>query len=173
KVDHTEPHDTAARGQIIKQDIANGTLVDRGTVINVVVSDGAAEATVPSVSTLDYKSAMSILTQAGFKVVTQPSLQRDANGTIIQQSPDPGTLLSRGSTVTITLSVPGAVPDVNGMSLDDAKTTLAAAGYTVGNIAITKEGANGKVVRTEPEVGTTKRPGEAVTIYVNGPSTTP
>ncbi|MDQ6931402.1 MAG: Stk1 family PASTA domain-containing Ser/Thr kinase, partial [Candidatus Eremiobacteraeota bacterium] len=53
KVDHTEPHDTAARGQIIKQDIANGTLVDRGTVINVVVSDGAAEATVPSVSTLD------------------------------------------------------------------------------------------------------------------------
>ncbi|MBC5815921.1 MAG: PASTA domain-containing protein, partial [Candidatus Eremiobacteraeota bacterium] len=93
--------------------------------------------------------------------------------TIIQQSPDPNTQLPRGSAVTITLSVPGEIPDVNGMSLDDAKNTLAGAGYIVGNVAITKQGSDSRVVRTEPEAGTPKRPGEAVTIYVNSASAAP
>ena len=166
-IDHKEPSDTAAPGEIIKQDITNGTMVDPGTIVNVVVSQGASSSEVPAVSTLDYKSALDTLGQAGFKVTTEYSTQKDANGTIIQQSPDPNTTLPRGSTVTITLSVPGEIPDVNGMSLDDAKNTLAAAGYAVGNVAITKEGSDGRVVRTEPEAGTAKRPGEAVTIYVN------
>ncbi|MFN2528790.1 MAG: Stk1 family PASTA domain-containing Ser/Thr kinase [Candidatus Baltobacteraceae bacterium] len=172
-VDHKEPSDSAAPGEITKQDITNGTMVDPGTVINVVVSQGATAAQVPSVSTLDYKSGVDTLTQAGFKVKTEYSTQKDANGTIIQQAPDPNTQLPRGSAVTITLSVPGEIPDVNGMSLDDAKNTLAAAGYIVGNVAITKEGGDGRVVRTEPEAGTPKRPGEAVTIYVNSATTAP
>ncbi|PZR57330.1 MAG: Stk1 family PASTA domain-containing Ser/Thr kinase [Candidatus Meridianibacter frigidus] len=165
--------DTVATGKITEQDILPQTNVDAGTVVNVVVSLGPAASSVPSISTLNYKDAVSTLTQAGFKVAVQYSVQQDANGMIIQQTPDPGTQLPRGSTVTVLLSVPGAVPDTQGMTSNDAKATLEAAGYTVGNIAFTKEGADGKVVRTEPEAGTVKRPGEAVTVYVNGDSKSP
>ena len=167
------PSDTVPVDQVTQQDIAPGTTVDAGTVINVVVSLGPAASSVPSVSTLNFKDATTALTQAGFKTTVQYSIQQDANGTIIQQTPDPGTNLPRGSNVTILLSVPGAVPDTQGMALADAKITLESAGYTVGNVAITQEGADGKVVRTEPEAGTKKNPGEAVTIYINGPKTTP
>ncbi len=165
--------DTAPAGTIVQQDIAPGTTVDPGTVINVAVSLGAAVATVPSVSTMNYKDAVTALSQAGFKYIVQYSVQQDANGTIIQQTPDPGTQLARGSPVTILLSIPGEVPDTQGMALQDAKDTLEAAGYKVGNVAITQEGAGGKVVRTEPEAGTKKRYGEAVTIYLNGPKSGP
>ncbi|MDP9018517.1 MAG: Stk1 family PASTA domain-containing Ser/Thr kinase [Candidatus Eremiobacteraeota bacterium] len=165
--------DTVPAGQITEQDIAEGTTVDPGTVVNVVVSLGAAASTVPSVSTLNYKDAIATLTQAGFKVTVQYSIQQDANGSIIQQAPDPGTQLPRGSSVTVLLAVPGEVPDTVGMTLDDAKTTLQAAGYTVGNVAYSQDGSEGKVVRTEPEAGTKKRPSEAITIYVNGSSPKP
>ena len=167
------PSDTVPAGQITQQDIDAGTTVDPGTVINVAVSLGASPGTVPSVSTLNFKDAVAALHQAGFKPVVEYTTEKGADGTIVQQIPDPGTQLPRGSSVRITLAVPGEVPDVGGMTLEDAKATLEAAGYTVGNVAITKEGADGKVVRTEPEAGTAKRPGEAVTIYVNGPSTAP
>lgn len=168
-----EPSDSVKAGNITQQDIAAGTIVDPGTVVNVVLSLGAAAATVPSVSTLAYHDAVQTLTESGFKVVTEYSVQQDANGSIIQQMPDPGTKLPRGSVVHIQLSVPGEVPDVQGMTLDDAKATLAGAGYGAGNVAYTQDGAGGKVVRTEPEAGTPKRPGETVTIYVNSSPTKP
>ena len=59
----------------------------------------------------------------------------------------------RRSTVTISVAVPGTVPDVTNMSLDDAKRAIGASGYTVGNVAVTSDGPDGKVARTEPEAG--------------------
>ncbi len=81
--------------------------------------------------------------------------------------------LEKGNAVKISVSVPGEVPDTEGMALDDAKNTLLNAGYTLGNITPTTEGAGGKVVRTEPFAGTTARPGTPVNIYVNSASAQP
>ncbi len=67
----------------------------------------------------------------------------------------------------LSIAVPGTVPDVTGMTLDAARTALQNAGYRVGNVAITQQGDEGKVVRTEPEANATLHPGEAVTIYYN------
>jgi len=74
----------------------------------------------------------------------------------------------RRSTVTIDVAVPGTVPDVTNMSLDAAKAAIVASGYTIGNVAVTQDGAGGKVARTEPEANAQLRPGEAVTIYYHG-----
>jgi beta-lactam-binding protein with PASTA domain len=59
------------------------------------------------------------------------------------------------------------------MSLEDAKHALLNAGYTLGNITPTTEGAGGKVVRTEPFAGTAARPGTPVNIYINSASAQP
>ncbi|MBV8245533.1 MAG: Stk1 family PASTA domain-containing Ser/Thr kinase [Candidatus Eremiobacteraeota bacterium] len=161
------PSAAFAAGTVIQQDLQVGETVPPGTVVNVVQSLGAQPTTVPDVSTQPYVSAVAMLTQAGFKAVVQYTVQQDANGTIVQQAPDPGTQAPRGSDVTITLSVSGEVPDTNGLSIQDAKDRLASYGYSVGNVAYTQEGAGGRVVRTEPEAGTALRAGESVTLYVN------
>jgi beta-lactam-binding protein with PASTA domain len=65
------------------------------------------------------------------------------------------------------------VPDVTGTGLEQARTTLQNAGYTVGNVAYTQRGAEGKVASTEPQAGSTLQPGETVTIYYNDGSAPP
>jgi beta-lactam-binding protein with PASTA domain len=91
----------------------------------------------------------------------------------MDEDPKAGTAAEKGTGVTLMLSVPGEVPDTNGLALDDAKKVLLNAGYTLGNITPTSEGADGKVVRTDPYVGTQLRPGSPVNIYVNSASAQP
>jgi beta-lactam-binding protein with PASTA domain len=71
--------------------------------------------------------------------------------------------------VTVTIGVPGAVPDTDGMTVDAARAILSADGYGVGRTEYTtKVGAAGRVVGTDPEVGSPLQPGSSVTLIVNG-----
>ncbi|HVA34202.1 MAG TPA: PASTA domain-containing protein, partial [Candidatus Baltobacteraceae bacterium] len=75
----------------------------------------------------------------------------------------------QGSSVTVTVAVPGEVPDTEGQTVAVALATLAAAGYAVGNYQYTTTaGAGGHVVATDPQVGTNLPPGSSVTLIVNG-----
>jgi serine/threonine-protein kinase len=91
-------------------------------------------------------------------------------GTVMKQTPDAGTSLKKGESVTIDVAVPGIVPDVAGKSTSDAATTLQNAGYKIGNSSYVQEGADGTIARTEPVAGSALRPGETVTLFVNGVS---
>ena len=66
------------------------------------------------------------------------------------------------------MSVSGSIPDVTGMSLDEAKRALIDQGYQIGNIAYTQDSSleDGKVVRTEPEANASVKPGESVNLTV-------
>jgi len=162
---------------IQSQDVTAGTTIpsDHSVTVNVVVSTGGGLAQVPGVVNQNYVSANSALTKAGFSVKVDPIVHPASadNGLVIQQDPAGGTPLERGNEVTIMLSIPGEVPDTEGMALQDAENTLLNAGYTVGNITPTTEGANGKVVRTEPFAGTKLNPNTPVNIYVNSASAQP
>jgi serine/threonine-protein kinase len=162
---------------IASQDVSAGTTIpaDHSVTVNVVVSTGGGLANVPNVVNEDYVSANSTLTKAGFGVKIMYMLHPASadNGQVLQQDPAPGTPLQKGNQVDITVSVPGEVPDTEGMALQDAENTLLNAGYTLGNITPTTEGADGKVVRTEPFAGTKLNPGTPVNIYINSASAQP
>lgn len=168
-------------GAIASQDLQPGQQADKSATVHALVSlgsggepgaaDNAAPGTVavPDVTNADYGSAISTLTGAGFRVAVRYVKQAAANGKIVAEDPSSGTMPS-GSTVTVTLSVPGEVPDTEGMTLDGAKAALEASGYTIGDVQYTTvEGAGGRVVRTTPEVGTVLNPGSSVTLVINGP----
>jgi serine/threonine-protein kinase len=71
--------------------------------------------------------------------------------------------------VTITLSVPGEVPDTDGLTIDQARLALQGAGYSVSSVRYTSEqGAGGRVVGTDPMAGTSVPPGSSVILIVNG-----
>ena len=164
--------DNIPADSIASQDPASGVRVDPGTIVSVVVSTGSALVAVPDVGNASPGEASDALRAAGFVPKVQYSVQpSDASGKVISQTPAPNSQAHRGSSIAILIAVPGTVPDVSGMSLDDAKRAISLAGYKVGNITFVQDGVEGTVIRTEPEANATLTPGDAVvTLYYNQPS---
>jgi serine/threonine-protein kinase len=123
-------------------------------------------ASVPDVSGKSPADASAALQAAGFVPQIQYIVNAaNASGNVSAQSPPASATAPRHSTVTISVAVPGTVPDVTNMTLDAAKAAILTSGYTIGNVAVTTDGIAGKVARTEPEANASLQPGEAVTIY--------
>lgn len=160
---------------IASQATAPGKVVPAGSTIYVVVSKGGGLSTIPDVRNQDFVTASQALKSAGFDVGVTYAFNSPGpdNGKIINEQPQGGSQAEKGSQVQLWVSVTGYVPDTSGMALDDAKNTLANYGYIVGNVTPTQEGADGKVVRTEPEAGTKLAPATPVNIYVNSPDAQP
>ncbi|HTD32096.1 MAG TPA: Stk1 family PASTA domain-containing Ser/Thr kinase [Candidatus Elarobacter sp.] len=161
--------DTIPANMIASQDPQPQSTAEPNAAVNVIVSTGPQSAAVPNVVGQDPDAAQQALTGAGFT----PSLAYAvdaANPTqqVASQSPPAGTKAKKGAKVTITVSVGGSIPDVTGMTLDEAKRALITSGYQIGNIVYTSDSSleNGKVVRTEPEANSSVRPGESVNITV-------
>ena len=158
---------------IASQETPAGTTINSGSTIYVVVSKGGGLSTIPDVKGKDYSTAAQMLRDAGFDVGVTYAFNPPGpdNGTVINEEPQGGTASEKGSQVQLWLSVTGYVPDTDGMTIDDAKATLLNYGYVLGNVTPTTEGADGKVVRTEPEAGVKLNPGTPVNIFVNTPGT--
>ncbi len=165
---------------IASQSAQQGTKIDRNSVVHVVVNNGMPNGPVespaangpvsklPSVVGDDYATARQALTQSGFQIAVRFAQQSTNNGYIVAQTPSAGPQAS-GSTVTITLSVSGEVPDTVGLSQFDAMKLLQQYGYSVSHSEYTESvGEGGKVVGTEPPAGTSLAPGSSVTLTVNG-----
>jgi beta-lactam-binding protein with PASTA domain/tRNA A-37 threonylcarbamoyl transferase component Bud32 len=173
--------DTIPQDTVMSQAQAANSQTDRGSAVDVMVSLGPSSASVPDVGGKAAPEASAALRGAGFvPLLTYNVDPTNAGGTVTVQQPASGTSAKRGSKVAIFIGVPGTVPDVAGMSVDDAKAALEKNGYQSGNIAFTTDcvGAvagdaspcpsdEGKIVRTEPEANKDVKPGEAVTIYVH------
>ncbi len=160
-------------GFVATQDVPPGQKIDHTTTIHLLVSSGAAAnatmVAVPNVVNDKYGDAVAAINGAGFTAAVKYSVQPSANGTIVDQDPAAGAQLASGATVTITQSVSGEVPDTEGMTIADAQATLLQYGYRASKITYTTaEGADGKVVRTDPGAGTQLDPGSFVTLVVNG-----
>ncbi|MBV9648129.1 MAG: PASTA domain-containing protein, partial [Candidatus Eremiobacteraeota bacterium] len=153
---------------VASQDPEPGTSIDSGSTVNVVVSMGPAGVVVPNVGGRSVADASAALSAAGllprYRYAFEPG---DPVGAVIDVSPPAGTPAKHGSAVVLTVVVSGIVPNVTGMTLDDAKSALQNAGYRVGNVAYTQVGPEGRVASTEPRAGTSLDPGETVLIYYN------
>jgi serine/threonine-protein kinase len=164
---------------IASQSIAQGTKVDHNAIVGVVVNSGVPNASatplgngpvasLPNVIGDEYDSARQTLTQAGFQFVVRYATQSANNGTVVDQNPPAGQL-PQGSTVTITLSVSGEVPDTVGLTPVEAIKLLRAYGYSPSRWEwMPNVGADGKVVGTDPIAGTALPPGSSVVVTVNG-----
>ncbi len=93
--------DTVPSGKVISSDPAANTQVAKGSTVTVNVSTGAAQVTVPDVTTKTQADATSILQAAGFSVVVQKVVDPANNGRVKSQNPVGGSKASKGSSVTI------------------------------------------------------------------------
>jgi beta-lactam-binding protein with PASTA domain/predicted Ser/Thr protein kinase len=104
-----EPSTTYDVDQVIFQDPGEGTEVDKGSAVDLVVSSGPPSPSpstgtpveVPSVLYMDAATAQSTLVADGFVPFVKEKASSEPAGTVIKQTPEAGTMAAEGSTVTI------------------------------------------------------------------------
>ena len=139
---------------------------------SIVSGPGGGSVRTPSLTGLTREEAIAKLTEVGLKLgdVTQAYSATIAAGRVAGQSPLPEISSRRGDAVAITLSkgpAPSKVPDIVGMSEDDARTALTKAGLKVG--ALTKrddKAPAGTVLEVDPPSGTAINAGSPVSLVI-------
>jgi len=160
-------HDAKAKDTVLAQDPAPGR-VRRGDPVNLVVSSGPEIVEVPSVKEKPVAEAEQILRDAGL-VPSRTEVFNDApSGTVMDQSPQPGTKVDKGTSVKLTVSkgpAPFAMPDVKSKTCAEAKSQLESLGLVVVVRSQRSECGSGKVLDQDPLPGATVRKGQEATIY--------
>lgn len=98
-----EYSDSVSKGVVISSSPKSGTSVQVGSAVALVISKGPPPVTVPNVVGLDRASAVGKLQSAGLKVSVRNQLPIVVIGRVYSQDPGPGTVVTKGTTVTITL----------------------------------------------------------------------
>ncbi|HWM72108.1 MAG TPA: PASTA domain-containing protein, partial [Nocardioides sp.] len=164
-----EASDTVRAGHVIEQSPDADDYVDPGTEVDLVISLGKPEKAVPSVVNSLRKEAVLALRGEGFKVEQVERESDETKNQVIEQDPAAGTMIQEGAVVTIYYSDgPEKVPDVVGMTQQDAVRAIEAAGFTadVFESDDTTEPA-GTVFRQSPEADQTPPAGTTITIFVS------
>jgi serine/threonine-protein kinase len=168
----SEPSDTVAKGQVISADPAEGSQVQKGSHVRIVVSSGPQQVKVPSVVGLGSATAHSSLLQANLRYIDQQQFSDTVpKGDVISQTPLAGDQVDTDSQVVLTVSKGpdlANAPDVAGLSEAAARGQIEAAGLKVQvkQLTVTDQAQDGVVVRQRPQPGTQLKKGRTVVIYV-------
>ena len=160
--------DSVPSGQVIGSSPDPTGKVKKGGSVTITVSRGPKPVPVPDESGQSTDTATQALRQAGFQVVIAPDQafsETVPQGSVVAVTPQ---FAQPGATVTLTLSK-GAqtfpVPNVTGLSEDEAKATLAAAGFD--NVEVNKWFFGDTVHSQQPTAGTYARHKDPVAIFEN------
>jgi eukaryotic-like serine/threonine-protein kinase len=128
---------------------------------------------VPALYGMDVESAQRSLAEVGLRlgVVTELASMRTDSGRVMAQEPLPDQQLRPGADVALAISTGPPtvrVPPVTGLGAASARDLLEAAGFEV-ELREVRSGqvARGRVLRTEPEVGTEVRLPASLTVLVD------
>ena len=158
-----------AADQVVRQSVKAKEDAPQGSAIDLVVSKGPTPVSVEKVVGLQQDEAVAVLESQGFVVDVQEEFSdADEKGTVISQTPEKGTDLQPGKTVTIVVSKGPPefpMPSVVGMERDAAVTKLRSLGLLV-DVSIVPGHSGTRVVFQEPASGTTVHAGDLVHIYV-------
>ena len=166
-----EPNEQAPEGTVFTQDPAAGVSLEEGSVVRLRVSTGPPPVTVPSVVGLNLADAMPQLEGRGLVVDVRPTESDDRpEGEVLTQEPEAGEEADAGSTVVLEVSsgpplVP--VPDVVGLTSNQAGVELGRAGFEVTFQEEASSQPEGQVLRTDPPPGTELEKGQGVTVFTS------
>ncbi|MER7753384.1 Stk1 family PASTA domain-containing Ser/Thr kinase [Kitasatospora sp. NPDC097643] len=158
--------ESAPQGQVIATDPGVGARTRKSDAVTITVSKGPKRIAVPDVTgkTADQAAAALASAQLTKGGVTETYNDSVPEGSVISSSPAAGQLLQENTAVSLVVSkgmVP--IPDVTGMSKDDAAKALQAAGFTMQTTGVNLFGT-GKVSSQFPAAGERRPQHTAVTV---------
>ncbi|WP_328904293.1 Stk1 family PASTA domain-containing Ser/Thr kinase [Streptomyces sp. NBC_00441] len=165
--------DTVDRGKVMSSDPKSGARIRGNGSVSLVVSRGPEIIQVPDVAGDRLAAAKQRLTKAGLLpgMVTKEFNDHVAAGEVVRTDPEAGTDRHPDSAVAIVVSKGSRVdvPDVTGLSVDDATDTLADEGLKVkvkpGRVHSPED--EGDVAVQSPEEGAEAAEGDTVTLTIS------
>ncbi len=162
-------HDVVAEDSVIATDPSGGTEVRRFNTVLVTVSLGPELFEVPDLTGLGQDEAEATLQDAELSLGAVAHEYSDTveQGSVLSQSPAPAEELRRNHAVTIVVSdgpQPVAVPDLAGMTVEEAASELEAAGLQL-EVSGSEHSASveaGRIITQDPAEGDVL-PGTTVT----------
>jgi len=163
--------DDTPRGEVAGQNPRAGQLADEGSTVTINVSAGPGQVSVPTVAGQSRDEAEAALREAGLDVTVEEVFSDTVDkGQVVDTSPAAGTLVERGTSVTMRVSK-GAerveVPDVSGATEEDARSAIQGAGLRVGKITEEESAEEpGTVLGQSPAAGKRVAKNSAVDLTV-------
>ncbi|MFF7760641.1 Stk1 family PASTA domain-containing Ser/Thr kinase [Streptomyces griseorubiginosus] len=168
-VTEREPCADQPKGHICEQTPLDGRL-DKGDAVSVTVSTGAPKVEVPDVTDKDEADASRILEDKGFKVKLRHKVSTEDAGTVLEQDPEGGESVEKGTEITLTVAEEAekaTVPDLTGSTLSQARTLLAEHGLELGDTTeVDSTAAAGTVVEQSTAAGAEVEPGSSVDVRI-------
>jgi serine/threonine-protein kinase len=167
--------DTVPQGTVIRTEPAAGQQAKQGSTVNIVVSGGPNQVTVPTVAGQSQADATNLLQgdPYDFKVTAQAQASASvAKGNVIGTNPQASAAVAKGSAITLFVSSGPEqvkVPGVEGDSEADARSALGAAGLqvTVRYVTVAFGSTDdGNVISQSPDANTSVDPGSTVRLTV-------
>ena len=162
---------TVPAGLVISTDPAGGAVVPEGTTVTILVSLGPALTNVPEVVGLAQDEAEEAV--LGANLVPNVVFEYNdtvAAGLVISTDPTGGTEVFEGATVTVTVSLGrlATVPEVVGLTREEAETAILDEGLVPDVVLEYSDTvAAGVVISTDPAGGTDVPEGTTVTVTVS------
>jgi serine/threonine protein kinase len=162
--------DDVPRDEVIKQDPPAGERVKEGSTVTAVISSGRGEAPVPAVVGQSESDAVDAIRAAGFKTrINEAFSDSVPKGEVISTSPEGGRSLTKGRTVTLTVSQGSqgiTVPKLVGLQRADAEAQLQKLGLTADVTEQETTQPAGTVMKQDPPTGTSVDKGATVKLTV-------
>jgi serine/threonine-protein kinase len=157
-------------GKVVSTDPVGGTSVKRETPVTILVSKGPAPVEVPPIIGTLITDATTALGALGLTTETiREDFDDSAAGTILSTDPIPGTTVPKGTVIKVVLSkgpVLVDVPNVVGMDVATATTTLQSAGFQVKTVNKLTVAILNKVYSQNPAAGSKSPKGSVITLEI-------
>ena len=167
--------ETVPAGSVVSTNPPGGSQVKSGSRVTAILSAGPASVSIPdNLKGMSPDEAKAAVEKLGLKwalsdqQVTSEDVEK---GKIAKTNPSFGSKVKSGSTVTGYVSSGSEkvnVPDVSGMTQDQAREALTQKGLTVGNVLTADDptAPANRIVRTDPVSGSEVKRGDAVTLVI-------
>jgi len=160
-------------GTVLRIQPPQGTTMEKGDRVNLIVSLGPPPVDVPNVVGMTLEKARAALKDANLKLgaIDREFNQNFPADQVFRQSVDDGDQAPQGSGIDVVISdgpAPVKVPGVTGKSQEQAMSLLQTAGFHVQvNEKYSDDVAAGNVISQGPAKGTKLQPGQTVKIAVS------
>jgi beta-lactam-binding protein with PASTA domain/tRNA A-37 threonylcarbamoyl transferase component Bud32 len=177
----TQSSDTVAQGLVITTNPPAGSRAGKGSTVQLTVSTGKADVTIPSLVGQSPTAAGTALGNLGLSPTQMTESSATVkSGEVTRTSPPAGSSVPKGSTVTVYVSTGPAqvsVPSVTGDSQAAAEAAISAAGLTPSatSTPVSSPSQDGVVQSQNPSAGASVDAGATVQIAVGSytaPTTT-
>ncbi|GAA3393533.1 Stk1 family PASTA domain-containing Ser/Thr kinase [Streptomyces roseoviridis] len=155
-------------GRVLSQSPEGGSKAEKNSEVTITVAK-KEKSRLPDVTGRSYDQAVQDLKLLGFENVARQDVDSDQPaGTVIGQTPNGNSDQPKDVQIALKVSkgpqqTAQPVPFIIGQTLDEARATLAANGYQLGNVDGSSDG-DARVHQQDPMPGTPGQPNQAVNV---------